>query len=297
LGCQFCDKKSVMNDLCRTHFIEAFEKKVYDCIDDYDLIPKDANLLVGCSGGKDSLTVLYLLKKRGYKVTAYCVDEGIEGYRDETIVDAREFCEEHNINLIVESVEDEFGTRLDSAIKIKKSNPCSICGVFRRYLLNKHRDYDFMVTGHNMDDEIQNILMNLMKNQMELLARLGPKPGVHTSKSFLQRIKPLYFCSEKEVMAYSFLKGFKTSFVECPFAKTSFRAHIRDEINEYEAKNKGTKTSIVSYYLGLLPVLRDKLGGGKEEIQINTCSRCGEPSTREICHACSLKTEFKPLAP
>ena len=102
MQCLHCSQKSVLHDLCRTHFIDYFEKKVSDCIDQYDLIPPNARILVGLSGGKDSITVLYLLHKRfPGQVTAYTVDEGIAGYRDVTLHDARLFCERYQIPLIV----------------------------------------------------------------------------------------------------------------------------------------------------------------------------------------------------
>jgi tRNA-5-methyluridine54 2-sulfurtransferase len=293
MECSRCENKVVMNKLCKDHFIENFENKVYDTIDKYDLIPEDAKLLVGVSGGKDSLTVLHLLAQKYKDITAYAVDEGISGYRDETLVDAKIFCEERNIPIIIESVKQNFNVTLDQAVPVVGVKPCNVCGVFRRYLLNKHREYDFMVTGHNLDDEIQSLMMNIFKNQIHLLARLGPKPGLYTSDKFLQRVKPLYFCSEKEVMAYTFLKGFKTSFVECPYAKTSFRAKVRDEINEYESKNPGTKLNIIETLLEVIPPLQKSMK--EEKVIITSCVKCGEPATREVCHACSLKNELKPL--
>ena len=236
MKCKYCDGKGVLNELCKGHFIEYFESKVYGCIDKYNLVPEGSKILVGVSGGKDSITILYLLNKRYKNVTAYTVDEGISGYRDKTLEDAKTFCQRYNIPMIIESVEDNFGFRLDEAVPNTRKKPCNICGIMRRYLLNKHKEYDILATGHNMDDEIQSILMNIMKNQIELLARLGPKPGIINSDNFLPRVKPLYFCSEKEVMTYSYLMGFKMSFIECPFAKLSFRAEIRDTINGYENK-------------------------------------------------------------
>jgi len=304
MTCIKCKNKSVIKKLCKQHFIEYFENKVYDCIDKYELVKEGDKILVGVSGGKDSLTVLYLLNKKfKNNVTAYSVDEGIAGYRDKSLEDAKFFCEQHNISLITESIKHNFGITLDQTVSNTEKKPCSVCGVFRRYLLNKHREYDLLATGHNMDDEIQSILMNLTKNQMGLLGRCGPKPGIVSSDKFLQRIKPLYFCTEKEVMAYSFLMNFKTSFVECPYAKTSFRAAIRDEINDYESKVNGTKERIIMNFLDLvhdLNIYSDENINKDLSISITLnpitgCNSCGEPTTRELCHACSLKKELRPL--
>jgi len=53
------------------------EKKVGETIKKYNLVDKGEKIIVACSGGKDSTTVLYLLKKFGYNIEAMFVDLGI----------------------------------------------------------------------------------------------------------------------------------------------------------------------------------------------------------------------------
>ncbi len=283
-----------MSDRCKEHFIEYFEAKVYDTIEKYELIPSQARILVGVSGGKDSLTVLYLLNKWFLgQVTAYAVDEGISGYRELTLADLDVFCEKYSIPLMKESMRNNFSLTLDTAISILQQTPCSACGVFRRYLLNKHREFDIIATGHNLDDEAQSILMNLIKNQRELLAMLGPRSGIRASEKFLPRVKPLYFCAEKEVMAYSFLKGFKSHFVECPYAHHSLRLQIRDSLNRYEHIHPGTKHNLVARFIEILPALKQEVRTHKTQT-ILSCSLCGEPTNNEICRSCELLSKLAP---
>ncbi|HLC61212.1 MAG TPA: TIGR00269 family protein [Candidatus Nanoarchaeia archaeon] len=290
-----CSEKPVIQltageKLCKNHFNEYFENKVFRTIRQFDLLGKEENLGVAISGGKDSLTVLYLLNKLSkqnpkIKVTAIAIDEGIEGYRDKTLITAKKFCNENNIRLNVFSYKEEFGLTLDEMLKILDVKPCSICGVFRRYLLNKKsRELKFtkLATGHNLDDECQSILMNQMKNNIEASARLGPKVGVISDDKFAQRIKPLYLCTEKEVTTYAFINSLLDNFNECPNAIHSFRAHVRDMLNDMEKKFSGTKYSIVNSFLETLPMLKEKFRG--EIIQI--CSKCGEPSANDSCRAC-----------
>ena len=70
---------------------------------------------------------------------------------------------------------------MDTLVQQLQQTPCSVCGTFRRHMLNKHREYDVLATGHNRDDEAQSIIMNLMKNQLSLLVKLGPQSGRHPS--------------------------------------------------------------------------------------------------------------------
>jgi len=148
MKCSRCDNKSVHQNFCKEHFIEYFENKVYDTINEYNLIPEGSRIAVAASGGKDSITVLYLLSKR-YDVTAIAVDEGIKDYRDKTLIDLKGFCDNLGVKLETISMKEYFGMDLDSAVKKTDKIPCAVCGVARRYALNKARGFDVMATGHN----------------------------------------------------------------------------------------------------------------------------------------------------
>lgn len=290
-----CDKKPVIelpsgDRLCRQHFVKYFEKKVLKTIKRFNLLDKKENLGVALSGGKDSLTVLNILKKISeknpkIKVSAILIDEGIEGYRDKTIIDAEDFCTKNSIKLSIFSYKEEFGYTLDEILKILNVKPCSVCGVFRRYLLNKKaREHGFtkIATGHNLDDECQSILMNQIRNSIKDSAKLGPTTGVTKDELFVPRIKPLYFCAEKEVATYAFINGLLRGFNECPNAPLSQRAKVRDMLNGMENEYAGTKYSIVNSFLQILPDLKNKYKFGV----VNRCVNCGEPCSKDICNAC-----------
>lgn len=297
-----CNEKPVIalysgEKLCKNHFIEYFEDKVFKTIRQFDLVGKSENLGVAVSGGKDSLTVLHILSKlskqnQKIKINAIAIDEGIQDYRDKTLITAKKFCDENKIFLNIFSYKEEFGLTLDEMLKILNVKPCTICGIFRRYLLNKKsREMKLtkLATGHNLDDECQSILMNQMRNDLRSSARLGPKVGLIQNDKFVQRIKPLYLCTEKEVTAYAFLNGLLDNFNECPNAIHSFRAQVRDMLNNIENKFPGTKYSIVNSFLQTLPFLKEKFKDGK----IKICSKCSEPSSNEICNACAYLEKLK----
>lgn len=283
--------------LCKNHFIEYFENKVFKTITKFNLIEKKENLGVAISGGKDSLTLLHILNKLSkqnpkIKLAAIMIDEGIKGYRDKTLKTAKDFCKKSKIKLLIYSYKQEFGMPLDKMLKVLNVKPCTLCGIFRRYLLNKKSKklkFTKIATGHNLDDEAQSILMNQFKNNIHLSARLGPKVGIKENKDFVQRIKPLYLCSEKETTIYAFTNKLLDTFTECPNVIESYRAEVRDMLNNFEAKFPGTKHAIVNSFLEVLPDLKEKFKGG----EASYCKQCGEPASKDKCNACKFVEKLK----
>lgn len=297
-----CNEKPVIQlpsgeKLCKSHFIDYFEGKVFRTIRQFELLDREENLGVALSGGKDSLTVLRILNKLSkqnpkIRISAIAIDEGIHGYRDKTLEKAKNFCRKNYIRLNIFSYKEEFGFTLDEMLKILEVKPCTICGIFRRYLLNKKsRELKLtkLATGHNLDDECQSILMNQLKNNIEASARLGPKVGLFQYNKFVQRIKPLYLCTEKEVTTYAFINNLLDEFNECPNVPLSFRAQVRDMLNGMEQKFPGTKYSVVNSFLQTLPLLKKKFKADA----IKVCQKCNEPSANEVCNACAYLEKLK----
>jgi uncharacterized protein (TIGR00269 family) len=303
--CKKCDTEPVYLltsgvRLCRSCFIKYFEKKVRKTIRINNLIEKGDKICVAISGGKDSLTVLNILntltKKKNFELFALLIDEGIKNYRDFTIKDAEKFCNENKIKLHIVSFKDELGYTLDEMIKILGMKPCTVCGVFRRYLLNKKArelKANKLATGHNMDDEAQTVIMNQFKKNIDVSARLGPMTGVKDDKRFIRRIKPLYLMSEKEVGTYAFLKQLMGKFTECTYENDSFRGDVRDMLNDFEMKHHGVKNNIITSFLEILPMLKNKY---KNKSTINACISCKEPTSSDQCKACELKDKLKEKA-
>ncbi|MEM4397261.1 MAG: TIGR00269 family protein [Candidatus Woesearchaeota archaeon] len=293
MKCKYCNEKPIYNNLCKKHFINYFENKVKNTIKKYNLLKKNEKVCVAASGGKDSSSLLYLLNKLGYNVEALAIDEGIKGYRDKTLEDLKKICQKYNIKIRIESFEKNFSLNLDNLV-VNEKRPCSACGILRRRLLNLYsKNYDVIATGHNLDDESQAILMNLFKGNIDLLKRLGPITGEEKNRTinqkigFTKRIKPFYFCSEKEILIYSFLNKLDVNYNECPHVFNSFRAKVRDYLNELESKKKGTKLNIVKWFLNL----KFKKNKG----HINYCKLCGEPSSNEICNVCNYLSKLEKI--
>ena len=304
-ACIKCGKKGVYmlpnGALCKDHFLEYFERKVEKTIKKFNLISNNDIVCIATSGGKDSLAVLYTTmlhcKKHDIKHFALAIDEGIHGYRDHTLDDLRSFAEKYEVPFHVVSFKEVLGDTLDNiamrAMKEFNKKPCTVCGIFRRTLLNRYAKVlgaTKLVTGHNLDDESQALLMNLLQGNMRHNAALGPVTGLSSNTKFVPRVKPLYFVSEKETRLYAFLKKFKIDFSECPNVRFSFRAITRDKLNQMENVRMGSKNGIVNAFLEILPDLKEKY---KDHKEFRYCNDCGEPCSKDLCNACTMIKELK----
>jgi uncharacterized protein (TIGR00269 family) len=288
--CVSCSEKAIFNGFCKGHFCRDIEERVQDTIKRFGLIPKDAKILVAISGGKDSQVLLSILTSLGYSTDALLIDEGITGYREYTVEDTKALCRRLRVTLKIVPFREEFGYTLDTMLKKKRHKPCTLCGTFRRHTLNKYaQGYDVCATGHNLDDEAQVILMNIVSGQIDLLPRLGPRSGVVEHDKFVPRIKPLYLVSEKEVRLYAYVKGLRVSPKECPYVPQSFRGKLRDWLNTYENDHRGTKKSIIEWFLGNSEDLR----GTVRKNSIHMCPKCGSHSNTGVCKACQLQAEVQ----
>ena len=300
--CSKCNKPSITfiryngTHLCKEHFIEYFEKRVKREIKKQGKTESGSRIGVALSGGKDSTVTLFMLKKifskrKDVDLFAISVDEGIKGYRDESLKIARENCKELEVEHHIISFKETIGYTLDEIVsKSKDLGECTYCGVFRRFCLNKKArelELNKIATGHNLDDFSQSILMNFVNGDLEKLARLGPH--IKVQPGLIPRILPLRIIPEKEVTLYAIINNIKFYDGICPYSIHALRGKFRDILDELEYINPGTRHSIVKSYDGIKDILIQKFPPAK----LNKCKICGEPTSQEICKACELLRSLK----
>lgn len=279
------------------------ERRVKRTIREYKMLDGAKHIGVAISGGKDSQVLLYLLHKitkpMKIKLTAILVDEGIEGYRDKIIPEAKKLTSELGVPLEIVTFKDLTRHSLDEIMSIQKNDrgesSCTYCGVFRRYALNlaaKRLKVDRLAIGHNLDDMVQSYMMNILRNE-DLLFRFKPIGGAIEDERFVMRIRPLFKIPEKEIAVYSVVKGFKSVFVECPYVHEGLRPLVRDFINSVESKYPGTKFKILQNYLETSKIISEKFDSDNAEKKINACLICGEPTSGSVCKACTLLEKLK----
>ena len=296
--CSFCPQSAVYSILCKDHFCNAIEKRVKETIDRFSLLFPHDKIFVAYSGGKDSTVLLYILHALGYSVEAITLNAYIGCYSRENVRNAIAFCQARSIPLHHISFREEFGYSLcylrtilnQKGLHVKS---CTVCGVLRRYLLNKRAralGATKIAFGHNLDDEAQVILMNFLKGDVDQGARLGPMSGIADDARFVQRVKPLYFVAEEEVVLYSKIKQFPVHYGACPCSVDSYRYFIRQLIKKYEQDFPHAKKNILELFLSLSPVLKHSV----PTPEILTCGHCGEPASGTQCRTCTLLATISP---
>ena len=292
--CSLCSERAILSQpylgrhLCQNHFIEDFERRVAGTVEKNSMVEEGERILVAVSGGKDSTALLFCLHRilagRDVEMVAVTVDEGIAGYRDDTIKAARAIAEQLGIEQEIVSFREMYGYDLDEMVVGKKVAPCTHCGVFRKSALNstaKRLGASKVATGHNLDDEAQSVMMNYLKGDMERLMRFRPR---RAQPGLVPRIKPLRDIPEKEIALYCMVNGVYAESRECPYAQLSLRADVRDMMNSLENLFPGIRQSTMQGF----EKIAEMPSGNWAQMELGKCHECGEPCVQDRCKACEL---------
>ncbi|MGC8546326.1 MAG: TIGR00269 family protein [Thermoplasmata archaeon] len=302
MKCSFCNRDAVAyiryngTHLCQDHFNRFFEKRVRLEFREEIKIDRPVTLGVAISGGKDSSVALYEThkifgKRRDVRIIAITIDEGINSYRPKTMVSAISLANKLGVEHHIVKLEERYGITMDSISKEGTLSPCSYCGVFRRRLLNDislDMKVDYLITGLNLDDTAQSIIMNFARGDIERLGRMGPHFRV--KEGLIPRLQPLRRIPEKEILLFAILNGIDFSHDVCPYADSAIRNEFRESIDKWEERTPGTKFAILNSYDKIREILDANITG---DINVNRCRICGAPSAGEICKSCAMEMELK----
>ncbi len=229
--------------LCKACFITVFEDEVHHTITSSRLFYPGEKVAIGASGGKDSTVLASVLKtlneRHGYglELVLLSIDEGIKGYRDDSLETVKRNAVQYEMPLKVVGYDELYGWTMDQVVEtIGKKGNCTYCGVFRRQALDrgaKMLGIKHVVTGHNADDVAETVLMNLLRGD---LARLSRSTSIVTgdSRSEVKRSKPLKYSYEKEIVLYAHHKKLDYFSTECIYSPEAFRGSARGLIKQLE---------------------------------------------------------------
>ncbi len=286
--------------LCKACFFSDIVARTAREIFRYNMIRYGDKVLIGVSGGKDSFVLLNILSQiyEPSKLGGVTVIEGIEGYnRAEHIDEIRRAVRERGVEIHIVSIKDLWGASVDDMVRLsiekgQRISPCTYCGIHRRKSINlvaRELGYDKVATAHNLDDEAQTIIINILRGDTARLYMnhpLRPKG----SELFIDRIKPLRKIYEWETAKYAYLAGYRPQEVECPYLELfpSLRVRVRDMIYRIEASRPGSMLRLLEWFDRVFDPSRLR---ASESIKLSTCIICGEPTSpgRTLCKSCELQ--------
>ncbi|KAG0617395.1 hypothetical protein M758_5G187100 [Ceratodon purpureus] len=248
--CELCNGKRAalvrpknQQQICKDCFYTAFEEEIHQTIVDNKLFKRGDRVAVAASGGKDSTVlahVLTLLNKRhdyGLDLFLLSIDEGIAGYRDDSLETVKRNETQYGIPLEVVSYKTLYNWTMDEIVKeIGLKNNCTFCGVFRRQALDRgaHKMKAVkMATGHNADDVAETVLLNILRGDIARLARCTSI--ITGEEGALPRCKPFKYTYEKEIVMYAYFKKLDYFSTECTYSPNAYRGFAREFIKDLEA--------------------------------------------------------------
>ncbi|KAF9764216.1 Cytoplasmic tRNA 2-thiolation protein 1 [Nosema granulosis] len=289
--------------VCKDCFFLLFEEDVHRTIVDTNMFLRGQTIGVGISGGKDSTVLAYVLDKLnkkynyGVNLQLLCIDEGIAGYRDNSIDTVIRNSDDLKLKLKILSYDEVFGINMDEVVKkIGKKNNCTYCGVFRRQALEeaaKKTNCDIIVTGHNADDMAETIVLNLLRGDHSRLIRCTAPISQRQRNEdgtvlSLPRAKPFKYSYQKEIVLYAFHKKLLYFSTECSYSPGAYRGHARTFIKELEKRDSKIITNIIKSGDLLFKQVDSSLN-------VNPCIKCSHPTSSKdnLCKACMLLETLK----
>ena len=208
----------------------------------YGLIQDGDRILVGVSGGKDSLTLLHLLHERSkhvpihYDLMPVYIDLGFGSGRAEAL---RNFFEKKEFSYYIEFT--DIGKRANSAEN--RENPCFLCSWERRKRLF-HLAHRFkcnkIALGHHQDDIIETFLLNIFYSAE--ISTMLPLQTLFKGKITL--IRPLALLEEKKIERFARETGLPFGPSGCPSSGKTKRKVVKDLIGMLSKKDYRVKGNI-----------------------------------------------------
>ena len=221
------------------HLKKWLEKAVLD----YNMIEEGDRVLIGVSGGADSLALLDLLDSKmifvpKFSFMAVNIDMGFDPTYH-VYNELEKYFQENNYRYITEKTDIGILAHSD----FNKKNPCFLCSRLRRKRIFEIADAEGcnkIAFAHHRDDIIETLLINMFYGRE--ISTMVPNQRIFGGK--LHIIRPLAYLREELVKKYSRERQFPAVKNECPTSLTSRRNYVKNLLNELERENPGIRHNI-----------------------------------------------------
>ena len=225
----------------KSRLFQKLGVKLKKAIFDYGLLKDGDRVLIGLSGGKDSLALLELLGERAKIaspkfsiVAAHIVMSNIPYHSNLGYL--KSFCEEYNAQLVIS--ETSFDPSTD-----KRKSPCFLCSWNRRkalFEMAKMCGCNKIALGHHQDDLLHTLLMN-----MTFQGAFATMPPLLKMEKFeMSIIRPMCLIAEADLAAFSQERNYRKQEKNCPYESDSHRSDMRGILKQLEEMHPQARHSL-----------------------------------------------------
>lgn len=223
-------------------FYKFLNRDIGKAIHQYDMISNGDRILVAVSGGKDSLTLMWILTERLSRIPIFhelfgvYIDPGFEGSFADTL---SSWAKDRGFHLQVEYTNN--GVLAHSSFNFE--NPCFLCSRLRRkkiFEVAKELNCNKIAFGHHKDDIIETFFINICyTGVMSTMCPVQPLFGGQ-----LKIIRPLSFVDKHRIQRFAIEHKFPEFNNPCPYAKVSKRKEIKTFLTQLYTGNQKIKANI-----------------------------------------------------
>ena len=205
----------------------SLRRKIGKAIAQWHMISQGDNVLVGLSGGKDSMILLHALhefaRRSPVKFSLAAVSVKLSGMDTSPL---KEYCRHKNIRY--EVIEHDIIGIIRTG---DEKSPCSFCANMRRGIISSwasQNGYSKLALGHSLDDAVETFFMNLLHSGRAK----SFQPVAHMSRTGVTVIRPLVLSTEAAIIDEVKRLGLPVVPSACPFAGHTERQRTREYISD-----------------------------------------------------------------
>ncbi|BCD60069.1 MULTISPECIES: ATP-binding protein [unclassified Nitratiruptor] len=251
----------------RAEFTKKLIKQIARTNVEFELLKEGDRVLVGLSGGKDSLTLVHALKHiqrvapYDFTFKAVTISYGMgENYDFLT-----KHCEEYGIEHTV------YETEIFDLAKEKIRTNSSYCSFFSRmrrgalYTYALQNGFNKLALGHHLDDAIESFFMNMFYN-----GAMRSMPPIYKSSKGLYVIRPLIETREKQLQGFVERNGFMAIGDEmCPAMRFDIKEpYVRENMKAFVSELEGRFRDVVKYIRASFRHIHDDTFFDKERLKV-----------------------------
>lgn len=206
---------------------KSLRRKIGTAVTKWHMINHDDNIIVGLSGGKDSLILLHALhelsRRSPVKFSLSALSVKLSGMNTKPLED---YCSHINIPYTI--IEQDIIGIINSR---GEKSPCSFCANMRRGILSSwasQNGFNKLALGHSLDDAVETFFMNLLNTGRAK----SFQPTAHMSRTNITVIRPLVLATEAAIIDEAKRLNLPVIASSCPFAGHTERQRIREYIAE-----------------------------------------------------------------